>query len=189
MNENKSKIFYFENDSLKSEQTFNFGTDIIIQDISKVISLKSDVIKKFLSKTRLKEDMPDEECLEEIFFDNGNFRKIKKRLIYEIAFARIKEIFDLIIFENKNYEYYRKNSNNIFLEIDKKMLFHSFEEAFEKIVSKDRNIKFELLDNSNNENLLRAANKLVHFGWKKEAIPVAQTKKSVISRVFDLLFG
>ena len=82
-----------------------------------------------------------------------------------------------------------ENSNNIFLEIDKKMLFHSFEEAFEKIVSKDRNIKFELLDNSNNENLLRAANKLVHFGWKKEAIPVAQTKKSVISRVFDLLFG
>ena len=120
--------------------------------------------------------MPDEECLEEIFFDNGNFRKIKKRLIYEIAFARIKEIFDLIIFENKNYEYYRKNSNNIFLEIDKKMLFHSFEEAFEKIVSKDRNIKFELLDNSNNENLLRAANSSSILVGKKELYQLLKLK-------------
>ena len=33
--DNNSKIFYFENDSLKSEQNFSFGTDIIIKDVSK----------------------------------------------------------------------------------------------------------------------------------------------------------
>ena len=33
-----SQIFYFENDSLKFEQNFNFGSDLIINDISKITS-------------------------------------------------------------------------------------------------------------------------------------------------------
>ena len=33
INENDSKIFYFENNSLKFEQNFKFGNDIIIKDI------------------------------------------------------------------------------------------------------------------------------------------------------------
>jgi hypothetical protein len=37
--------------------------------------------------------------------------------------------------------------------------------------------------------MLITANKLVHFGWKKEAIPVTQTKKSIIARFFDTFFG
>ena len=40
INENHSKIFYFENNSLKFEQNFNFGTDIIIKDISKITLLQ-----------------------------------------------------------------------------------------------------------------------------------------------------
>ena len=43
---NSSKIFYFENNSLKFEQDFKFGTDIIIKDISKITSLKNDTVKK-----------------------------------------------------------------------------------------------------------------------------------------------
>ena len=33
MNKNSSKIFYFENNSLKFEQNFNFGINIILKDI------------------------------------------------------------------------------------------------------------------------------------------------------------
>ena len=33
-----SKIFYFENNALKFEQNFKFGTDIVIKDISKITS-------------------------------------------------------------------------------------------------------------------------------------------------------
>ena len=40
INENKSQIFYFENDALKFEQNFDFGSDLILRDISKVTSLK-----------------------------------------------------------------------------------------------------------------------------------------------------
>ena len=47
MSETSSKIFYFENESLKFEQVFNFGTDIIINDIHKVTGLKINSVKKF----------------------------------------------------------------------------------------------------------------------------------------------
>ena len=39
-----SKIFYFENNSLKSEQIFKFGTSIIIKDISKILSLETEFV-------------------------------------------------------------------------------------------------------------------------------------------------
>jgi len=32
-------------------------------------------------------------------------------------------------------------------------------------------------------------NTLVQFGWKSEAVPVLQEKKSIITRIFDLFFG
>ena len=38
--EDNSKIFYFENNSLKFEQNFKFGSNIILKDVSKVTSLK-----------------------------------------------------------------------------------------------------------------------------------------------------
>ena len=46
-----------------------------------------------------------------------------------------------------------------------------------------------ILENLPSESLLEMANELVHFGWKKEAIPIAQSKKTIIARFFDALFG
>jgi hypothetical protein len=37
--------------------------------------------------------------------------------------------------------------------------------------------------------MLDTAHKLVHFGWKKEAIPISKTKKSFIAALFDRIFG
>ena len=42
MNSNNSK-FCFENDSLKYEQYFNFGSEIILNDISKITLLKKKI--------------------------------------------------------------------------------------------------------------------------------------------------
>ena len=78
--DNNSKIFYFENDSLKSEQNFRFGTDIIIKDISKITSLKIDTVKKILEETEFKEDFSDDNYVEEEFFIGENYRKIKKKI-------------------------------------------------------------------------------------------------------------
>ena len=43
--------------------------------------------------------------------------------------------------------------------------------------------------NFNNDNILNTASKLVHFGWKNEAIPISQSKKSKIARFFEAIFG
>ena len=51
---NNSKIFFFENNSLKLEQNYKFGLDIIIKDISKVISLDTKTVEKILNRIELK---------------------------------------------------------------------------------------------------------------------------------------
>ena len=50
INDKHSKVFFFENNSLQFEQNFSFGTDIIIQDISKITSLNLKDVKKILEK-------------------------------------------------------------------------------------------------------------------------------------------
>ena len=123
INKKDSKIFYFENNSLKFEQNFKFGTDVIIQDISKIISFKKDIVENILSQIKFTSNLLEEDLIEEKFFYNNNYRKIKKKLIYEIALARVNEIFELILLKNINFNYYNKFSKNIYLKIADKSHF------------------------------------------------------------------
>ena len=188
INENNTKIFYFENSSLKSEQYFKFGTNIIIKDISKITTLNIDSIKTILEKIKFSENNLEEELIEQNFFNDNFYRKIKKKLIYEIALARVKEISEIILFKNINFVHYNKVSNNIFLELDDNSQLKSFKEIFKKTFSihKKYNVNFI---NLSSEGMLNTANKIVHFGWKNEAIPISQSKKSKIARFFHTIFG
>ena len=76
---NHSKIF-FENNSLKSEQNFKFGTDIIIKDISKITSLDRETVKSILNQINFQGDISDEELISKDLFLDSNFRKIKKEI-------------------------------------------------------------------------------------------------------------
>ena len=60
---------------------------------------------------------------------------------------------------------------------------------YKTIFSMGPNLDFRFLDNLSKESMLNTANKLAHFGWRKEAIPVTQTKKSLIRKLFDAIFG
>ena len=95
INDDNSKIVYFENNSLKFEQDFKFGTNIILQDISKITSLKIEDIKNILKNTQFKKEISEEELVESENLNQNISRKIKKKLIYDIALARIKEILKL----------------------------------------------------------------------------------------------
>ena len=118
INDSSSKIFYFENNSLKFEQDFNFGSEIILRDISKITSLEIKSVKEILNKIELNEQFSENDILEEEFFKDAVFRKIKKKLIYEIALARIKEISELMIFNNINVNYHNKLFNTVFLSLN-----------------------------------------------------------------------
>lgn len=184
--ENNSRIFYFENSCLKFEQDFRFGSNIIFKDISKVTSLKIDNIKKIVEKINFNKELINDELIERQFFSDERYRKIKKGLIYDIALARIKEIIEIIIFENINFKHYVKSIRTVSLEM-RNDLFKNFNEIFKSIfLANNFDVKF--LGDLDTENMLKTANKLVHFGWKKEAIPIAKTKKTIIARFFDLLF-
>ena len=52
-----------------------------------------DTVKTILNKIEFKSEESLEDLVEEKFFNEDIYRKIKKRLIYEIALARIEEIF------------------------------------------------------------------------------------------------
>ena len=43
---------------------------------------------------------------------------------------------------------------------------------------------FEVTNELTRENIIKTADKIVHFGWK-EAIPITQIKKSLIGRLFE----
>ena len=44
-----------------------------------------------------------------------------KKLIQDISIARIKEIFEIMIFKNINLSYYYDNTKTIFIEIENEL--------------------------------------------------------------------
>ncbi len=188
MNNDNSKIFFFENNALKFEQDFKFGTDIIIKDISKVTSLKVNDVKEILNKEEFHE-ISNEEIIDREFFKESNYIKIKKKLVLEVALARIKEISELIIFNNINFDHSNKISDVIFLEMNNKLRFKGLEKILRTTFSRNGSYKLYLTESISSQSMLNTASRLVHFGWKKEAIPITQSKKSLIGRFFDTIFG
>ena len=183
-----SKIFYFENNSLKFEKIFNFGVNIIIKDISKLTSLKEDIVKTILKKTQFNEKL-DEEILEKEFFIDLSFRKIKKKFIYEIIMARIEEMINIIFLKNIDCQYYNNQIKTVFFEMDNKIQIYSLKEFIQNNFLKRKDMDIKFLENAHDEGFFNTASEIVHFGWKKEAIPVTHFKKSIIARFFDAIFG
>ena len=64
-----------------------------------------------------------------------------------------------------------------------------FKDTYEYIFSKNNNMIVKYIENTEIEDFLNTANKLVHFGWKKEAIPITQRKKSLIAKFFEVFFN
>ena len=188
INNNNSKIFFFENNSLKFEQDFNFGSDIILKDISKITSLKLDEVKLILNKIELTENLNNDETIEKEFFNKSSFIKIKKKLLYEIAEARIKEMSEYIIFNNINLKHNNEVTRKIFLEIDNHQQLKGLKKIYMAVFSLNNNLNLDCMNDLSNKSLIDTAYKLVHYGWKKEAIPITQSKKSLVVRFFEAIF-
>jgi cell division protein FtsA len=185
---NHSKIFYFENDCLKFEQSFKFGYDIILKDISKITLFKKEIVEEILNEIELKNSKSENEFIEKKFFQDNNFRKIKKKLIFDIAEARINEILDLMIFKNINLKYYNNLPKSLFFQLKSTSSFQSIKDIYKNILQQKGILDARCLGELSHENMVQTASKLVHFGWKKEAVPFTKTKKSLIARFFSLIF-
>ena len=186
INQESSHIFYFENSALKFSQDFNFGYELIIKDICKIISFKSEMVKKILTNFDFL-NMSKEESIKKEFFEEKNFRKIEKRLIYQIAEARIQEKIELIILKNLNLSSFLKKDLRIFLKINDSLISKSFKKIYQSYLSKG-NFDVKIIENVGKEKFFLNTYSLVQYGWKKEAVPVSLEKKSIITRFFNLLF-
>ena len=189
LNDNSSELFFFENNSLKFQQDFKFNIDIILNDICKITSLKKETVELILSKIEFDDKIEENEILDKELFNNDIYRKIKKKLIYDIALARIQEISELILFKNINFSSFTKSKKKILIEMNNKLQIFSLKQIYEKIFSNYGKFDLEFLSEISNKDIINTADRIVHYGWKKEAIPVTQNKKSLIARLFDTVFG
>ena len=183
-----TKIFYFENNSLKYEQEFSFGSDIVAKDISKITSLKIDTVHEILNCDKFTNNILNEDLIDNSFLKKEANKKVKKKLVHDIALARIKEIFEIMILKNVNLNHYKNSTDILFIEIDNYSTETGLIDLFTLAFADDENFNVYIQDNLSKERILKTANKLVHFGWNKEAIPMAQPKKSIIARFFDAIF-
>ena len=159
-----------------------------MKDISKITFLKIETVKTILSKIKFEENIPKDELIDKELLSKEKNNKIKKKLIYDIILARLEEIAELIIFNNINLNYYNKNSRVIFLEIDSSLNINGIEEIFKKVFSRNGIFELKFNNDSSNDQMINTINQLVHFGWKKEAIPITLSKKSILARFFDAIF-
>ena len=189
INEHDAELIYFENSALKLIQNFKFGSNIILNDISKVTGLNNDTVKKILLSLKFPDKNLDSEILEKEFFENQNFRKIRKKLILDVAKARIEELSEVLIFKNINVISFLENNLPIFLKINDQSNLKCFYEFYKKNFSKKDQFIVKFTRDLSLSEIYNSAIRIVHYGWKKEALPIVQEKKSIISRLFDKIFN
>ena len=187
INKDNSNISFFDSASFKYVENFNFGTSIIFRDIKKVCSLDYQIIDKILLDRPFEDkSFSDSELFEEKYFSEGNYRKIRKKLIFEIVKARIEEIVNIIFNKNINIKSLKKNNVRIYLTIEDQVIYNNFKENFNYVFSHNET---DLIKDLDIDKVILSASYLSTYGWKKEAIPITQTKNSLITRIFKSLFG
>ncbi len=189
IDENSSNISFFYNSAFVYSEDFDYGSNIVYQDIEKICLIDKKTIKNFFNDSLLNQNSIDkDEVLEKKYFINGNFRKIRKKLIFDIAEARIEEITNRILNKNTNIKNLKFDNFKIFMMFQDKIIEKNFEKVFDNFISQNNYQKPEFIDTFSSEIMVSRASKLSVTGWRNEAIPVAQQKKSLITKLFKLLF-
>ena len=190
--ENKNiNISVFKNKSFVLTENFNFGIDSVTKDISKLCSLKVNEVEFLLKEINLKSELKtdDQSYLNRKYFSSSPYRKIKHQLILDIITARLDELIELCFEKNKNLDYFRKSNKAIYIIIQKSSHFKNIKFALQKNKLIDSEFIFCQNDDNNLLFSLNGAAELIGRGWEKEAIPVIQSKKSLISNFFSRLFS
>ena len=187
ISEDVSEIIFFDDSSLKYMQKFRFGTDLILNDICKITSLNIETVREILSNLK-SSDKTNESHVEKDFFKNQNFRKIKKKLLFEIAKARIQEFAEIMILKNINLKSFIKKKIILFLKVHDQLNLKCFKEDLYFAYSNNSEFEIRFIQDCPLEEFYLNVNKLVQFGWKKEAVPIINEKKSFITKIFNIVF-
>ena len=188
---NLTNISFFKNKSLIYSQDFLFGSDIIIKDIVKVCSLSSEIVTNIIKEISFDNLSPEEKeiHLDKKFFIDTNFRKISYGLISDIIDSRISEIILLVYKENTNLKFLRDKTKEIFFTFENEYILSSIKLNITKKYFNSMNIHFDFVNQATLVDGCLGSAILMGRGWEREAIPIIQTKKSLISRIFTAIFS
>ena len=188
---NKSNISIFNNLSFVYSESFYFGTDTMMKDVSKVCSLNSTNVENIFSQLNfdfLEEDKK-EKYLEKSYFKDETFRKISLNHIKDIIMARAEELVNLVYKKNINLENLRNEVKIVYLSFEDQNILKNLKKSF-RIIFLDKGKNIEIQEETQDEHLASclASAELKGKGWEREAIPTIQTKKSIISKIFSTFF-
>ena len=85
-------------------------------------------------------------------------------------------------------KFFKEDNCKIYIAIEDELIFDNFKENFQSCGSPNHNFDPYLINDLEIDSLIMSAANLSLYGWKKEAIPFAQTKNSLITRIFKSLF-
>ncbi len=184
-----STISLYEDSSLIFFKTFPFGTNSIYEDLTQLCSLQRDEIEqiiKGLNFDNLQENK--DKYIDKKFFTKSDFKKLSIEHINNIIDARVKEIIDYTFNRNRNLNYLDNKISNVYLSFENETISNNLENLFKKSINiENKKIVIESVKKDNFGSLLGAA-ELIFKGWHKEAIPLANKKKSIISGFFERFF-
>ena len=187
----KSSVSIFGKSSLLYSQIFSFGTDMLLKDVEKVCSIKFSEVQKIFSSNFFESstNINKENYLDKKYFTNSRYRKISITHLFDIVEARLDEIINLIYLNNINLKYLKEENKSIYFSIEDPIINKGIRNNFKKkLITNSLDVVEDLTQQDLLESCVASA-QLVGKGWEKEAIPIIHTKKSLISRIFSVLFN
>ena len=184
-----SSISLYEDTSLVFLKTFPFGTNLIYRDIAQLCSLKENEIKEIIKGINLiKKTEVGMKHIDKKFFTDSEFKKLSINHLKDIINSRINEMVNYIFNQNKNLTYINGKIFHIYLFFEDNEIFQNLGHLFLKCLKTDQKKTHTELLHQNNFLALSAAAELIFKGWHKEAIPLKDRKKSIISSFFERFF-
>ncbi len=186
INKNETYLIFFEESAFCFFQKFNFGSDIILKDISKVCSLDISNVRNIISGSNL-ELLDNNIYVDKKYFEQNKYKKISLKYLVEISTARIEEISNILFNKNNNLYNLKDDPINLYLDFEDKEINYKIKSIFQKNFKKCILNQENLID-EDPMTFIRIFGDLLSRGWAKEAIPILTKKSSWISRIFSSFF-
>ena len=182
-------ISIFFKSSLIYCKEYKFGSNIIKKDISKVCSLDLESVDKILKDINFdKVEKTDNSILDKKYFEKKSLRKTSIYHIKEIIMARLNEIFDIILNKNIDLNFIKNKKKMFYIKVEDIESLTNLKETIIKGLVKDNHYEIKKMTSDDYYEPCLSSAEILSKGWEKEAIPITNQKKSIISKIFSTLF-
>jgi len=191
INKDTIEVSIFNNKSFLSSEFFSFGSNIIMKDVTKLCSLSLDIVQNIFSNINfdLIDSRHDKNYLDKKYFKETSYRKISIAHLSNIISSRIEEIINITYNNNSRYKFFHKKKKSIYLSFEDFNINKNFKGKFKSYLINNDEVIFIKSTKDSYMNASIGSAEIIGKGWEKEAIPIIQTKKSLISRLFSILFN